>query len=584
MKSIKAKLVLMYLVLVFIVMMISGTFMIVNIRVQELERLETELLDFSNLAAGEIFGAEEDDDSEYVLQLANLIKTNGNRITADILSADGYNIDQEKAGTVYTSPAIAGAMLGKPTLGANKWGVRNQSFVDYALPYPYSANLTQDVRYIIYASVSTKPVQDRLIAVTMAVVVSVFLALTLAAVIGLLFANTLTGPIITLTKRAKEWSNGNLERQIEVKSKDEIGQLTRTFNEISRELSYTLRRITTEKNKMEILLYNMIEGVLAYDNNGILIEANYSAHEQLGIKNIRVLTLKELLDSLHIDIDTVTDINELKENTVQIGDKYINVISSPYYGSANSIEGVVLVLQDITKHKKLDDMRKEFVANVSHEIRTPLTTIKTYTETLLDGALFDTDTAENFLTVIDKETDRMTLLATDLLILSRFDNQQFDFKMAEVDLDEIIQRSIFQVELLAHKKRQTIEYKPPETKLFIVADSSRIEQVFVNILSNAVKYSNDNTEISVTVSVSERYYRVYVRDQGFGIPKEDLPRIFERFYRVDKARSREMGGTGLGLSIAKEIMEAHNFRISASSEVGAGTAMILRFNRNGLIV
>jgi len=224
-------------------------------------------------------------------------------------------------------------------------------------------------------------------------------------------------------------------------------------------------------------------------------------------------------------------------------------------------------------------MRKEFVANVSHELRTPLTTIKTYTETLIDGALVDTNVALDFLRVIDSEAQRMALLVTDLLELSKLDNKQLSLDLEILELNTLISQSVIQNSILAEKKNQCIQFSPYSNACFIEADSGRINQVLTNIINNAINYSPTGSSISIDVEDVDKYFRVYIKDNGMGIPREDLRRIFERFYRVDKARSRAMGGTGLGLAIAKEIMEAHNFRITANSELGKGTTMILRFNK-----
>jgi len=585
MKSIKYKLVFLYLTLVFIVMLVSGTFMIVSIRVQELERLETELIAFSNMIYGELLVNPDKREADYPDELASLVRTAGNNMEAVILTKDGYNLDPNTGQSVYKSTAITGAMLGKPSFDSNKWSfdiLNNRGgTMAYAMPYPYNPNLNLTVQNIIYVKISTETVTLRLLEVTRTVALAVFVALILAFVIGLLFASTLTGPIIMLTKKAKELAMGDLSKSIQAKSKDEIGQLTQTFNEMAKELSYTMESITTEKNKMEILLFNMKDGVLAYDKDGVLVEANYSAQEQLKIGNIKEMSFLEMAAAIDMEISEfdVKKLKDIKDTTVSVGDKFINMIFSPYYNIHNRIDGIVIVLQDITEHKKLDNMRKEFVANVSHEIRTPLTTVKSYTETLLSGGV-EGEMSEKFLSTIDKETDRMTLLVHDLLELSRFDNKQLSLELEVCDLNEIIETVCMQMTVLAEKKNQKLLYKMPETKYLVNIDTARINQVLVNILSNAIKYSPENTSISIHTDRTDRFYRVYIKDEGVGIPKEDLFRIFERFYRVDKARSREMGGTGLGLSIAKEIMEAHGFRISANSEPGNGTTMILRFNRH----
>ncbi|MCL2611308.1 MAG: ATP-binding protein, partial [Defluviitaleaceae bacterium] len=226
---------------------------------------------------------------------------------------------------------------------------------------------------------------------------------------------------------------------------------------------------------------------------------------------------------------------------------------------------------------RLDTMRKEFVANVSHEIRTPLTVIKTYAETLKDE-LTESEIAQNFLTTIDSEVDRITLLATDLLELSHFDNNQMTMTFEYRDLGQILSNSIKQVSVLAEQKNQKIISTIKENMIAYV-DSVRINQVFVNILSNAVKYSGENITIKVETKITKSHFHITIKDEGIGIPEEDVSHIFERFYRVDKARSREAGGSGLGLSIVKEILDAHQTSISVKSEKDKGTTFEMVFKK-----
>lgn len=236
----------------------------------------------------------------------------------------------------------------------------------------------------------------------------------------------------------------------------------------------------------------------------------------------------------------------------------------------------------MTEQKELDEMRKEFVANVSHELRTPLTTVKSYAETLLDGAIEDKNLAVSFLQVINNEADRMTALVQDLLELSRLDNKQVKFNFKSVNITQLIIKSVEQHQILAQKKNQKLDYSISNKKIVVNIDSERIQQVLSNVISNAIKYSPENAEINVKLYEEDDFALVSVSDTGFGIPESDLPRIFERFYRVDKARSRKVGGTGLGLAIAKEIMELHNGKIYAESEYGNGTTITLKFPKQSL--
>lgn len=238
-----------------------------------------------------------------------------------------------------------------------------------------------------------------------------------------------------------------------------------------------------------------------------------------------------------------------------------------------------MVIQDVTKQQKLDQMRKEFVANVSHELRTPLTTVKIYTETLLDGAIEDKENAIHFLGVMEKEADRMTALVQDLLELSRIDNKQIQLNFVKLDLRDVLEDVLEAQHVHIMKKGHLLSVKYDEmTPHMIKGDAFRIRQILHNILSNAIKYTDEEGKIKVSMIKEEGKIHICVKDTGMGIPKEDMERIFERFYRVDKARSRKLGGTGLGLSIAKELMTLHGGNIRISSEVGKGTMVCLTFN------
>jgi len=248
---------------------------------------------------------------------------------------------------------------------------------------------------------------------------------------------------------------------------------------------------------------------------------------------------------------------------------------APYVSQGDNLGGIIVLLQDVTKHEKFETMRKEFVANVSHELKTPITTIKSYTETLLDGAVEDGEMIRKFLNTINLETDRMTRLVGDLLQLSNLDSKQIKWDKKTMDPDDVINRVIYKLDMSIQKKQLKLAYVPIEEGIKVYADEDRIEQVLLNIINNAVKYTADRGSISIETSRIGRNLQIRISDNGIGIPDEDIPRVFERFYRVDKARTRDMGGTGLGLSIAKEIVEAHGGSISVSSSTKEGTEVVI---------
>ena len=264
---------------------------------------------------------------------------------------------------------------------------------------------------------------------------------------------------------------------------------------------------------------------------------------------------------------------------MQVEDSYINAIFVEYEEEeeTGSAAGLIVVLQDTTEQKQVEEMQKEFVANVSHELRTPITTIKSYVETLMEGAKDEPEIEDQFLHVINHESDRMTHLISELLELSRIDSRQIKLKREPVNLTEIVERSVYEHRILADRNQQKLEFKGPDKPYYILADTTRVEQVLRNLITNAIKYSPEKASITLGMRKKASRIEVYVKDTGMGIEKKEQERIFERFYRVDKARSRSMGGTGLGLAIAREIMDMHRGDIWVESDIGKGSTFWLSF-------
>lgn len=584
MKSIKVKLVILYLALVLIVMIVSGTFIQISIRNQEAYKIETQLRLYARILDEQII-----QQYKYAQQINEALNTPSpillrGDIQVSILFKDGTPISKNSE-SQYTSAAIISAIAGEENFRAweKTTDIRREEgrvgvWMSFATPTIIDETGEE---FIIYLRVNASSIEESLGDITNTIIIAVILAMILATVLGVLFASTLTGPISVLTKISKKMAQGNLEQEIPSYSDDEIGQLADSFNHMAKSLHKTMERMASDKNRMEIIIHNMSDGIIAFENNGEPIHANQASLDLLSFDKNEKLELNKIINALKLekkDISTFSNVIE-KDTTVKIDDKFINVSINTYKNTNGNVEGVVIVLQDVTRHKKLDNMRKEFVANVSHEIRTPLTIVKTYAETLLNTGIDDKEMAINFLNVINLEVDRMTLLATDLLELSKFDNKQLNMNMEDANLIHILKNSIRQTAVLAFKKSQNIIFKQDTEDMIVLCDHSRINQVFVNVLSNAIKYSEEGSNIEIECNEYKNNYEIQIKDYGIGIPKEDIPRIFERFYRVDKARSRSMGGTGLGLSIVKEILEEHKAEIYAKSEAGKGTTITIKFKK-----
>ena len=512
-------------------------------------------------------------------------------MSAHILNSQGETIasstvNDEADFQQYTNSAIISALNGKESFLAKSKITdslgQEKTVMSYSYPCKDSSN---KVLYIVYVQMDSEAIEESINQTTRTILVAVIIALVITTILGLLFANTITTPIAALTKKANLMAKGRLDQKVTVKGNDEIGQLTKSFNIMAKELRKTIVESEEQRNKLEIVLHNMTDGILAFDDKGQLIHINRSSYDMLEIDDVKI-SLKWLLDMFNIDISDVEK-NSVKELVVNgKDDKYISVAIIPYTLKKKKKQekpgGIIVVLHDITKHRQLDNMRQEFVANVSHEIGTPLTTIKGYAELLLDGAIDDKSVAMDFLKEINVAADRMKILRDDLLDLSRFDTKVNKLNKEDVNLVSLVSGCCRQNLIVADNKNQNIVFNPPEKPMFIYADPGRINQVITNIMSNAMKYSDNGSTINIKLKETEKYYHLEIQDNGIGMPKEALDRIFDRFYRVDKARSRAMGGNGLGLAIVKEIMDAHDGSIKVYSELGKGTTMVLIFPKSEL--
>jgi two-component system, OmpR family, sensor histidine kinase VicK len=411
------------------------------------------------------------------------------------------------------------------------------------------------------------------------ILTSLMFSIIISLILGYILSKTITVPVVNLMHKAQEVAKGNFDKLLDVKSEDEIGKLTKTFNYMASELKNTLTEISSEKSKIETILEYMTDGIIAYNIKGDVVHANPAAKKLLGVNSIEIpFNEFSKKHELGLSLEEIEYLNFSgnKEVSITTEDKYIKAYFAVFTDEEEKPEGIIIVLQDVTEQQKIENMRKEFVANVSHELRTPLTSIKSYTETLLDGAMEDRETTERFLGVVNSEADRMTRLVKDLLQLTRLDNQQMQWKLQSVSPVGLVKKSIEKLELEARNKDQQLKSYIIGDIPDIKADADRIEQVILNIISNSIKYTPAGGKITVYTSKLYDDVCFKVIDTGIGIPEKDIPRIFERFYRVDKARSREMGGTGLGLAIAREIVEAHNGAISISSEWGKGTEVVIK--------
>ncbi len=415
----------------------------------------------------------------------------------------------------------------------------------------------------------------------------VFLILTityvLICILIILFASkTIVNPLKKLIKSAEKISDGNdVEQDIKYldskKSKTEIDELYKAFNLMTSGLKENLNEVTRQKKQIETILLHMTDGIIAFNIDGSIIHINPAASRLLRITGSEN-TFDKIFKKLKVDINMEKIIYlenwTSTEVKVNVKDSYLNMFFAPFKDENDRPAGVMVLIQDITEHVKLDNMRKEFVADVSHELKTPLTSILGYAETLSETD-YDEEIRQKFLGVISSEAVRMTKLVNDLLTLSKFDNDNTEWEKTEFNLGELVKQCQQNLQIEMDKKNQKVECFVTANVPNVFADKDGIERVILNILSNSVKYTGEGGTIKIYVGFVYNDAYIKVIDNGIGIPEKDLDRIFERFYRVDKARTRAMGGTGLGLSIAKEILDRNDGRIDIKSKVHEGTEVVI---------
>ncbi len=399
--------------------------------------------------------------------------------------------------------------------------------------------------------------------------------------IGIFVAKVVVDPITKLINRVPKITAGEnvmLDYIEEGKRKSQTDELTNAFNIMTHELQENLKEVNRQKNQIETILLHMTDGVIAFDMDGNIMHINPAATDLLQLTQ-KDNTFEKIFSKINIDVNLEKTIYlenwTSSEQRAQVEDKYLNIFFASFKDEKDRPSGIIVVIQDITEHVKLDNMRKEFVADVSHELKTPITSIMGYADTLLEGE-YDKETKDKFLNVIASEARRMAKLVTDLLILSRYDSNKVKKEASEFDLGELVKKCQEKLQLEIDKKQHQVECFVTANVPPVKADKDGIERVVLNIMTNSIKYTPDGGNIKIYVGFVYNDAYIKVIDNGIGIPEEDLNRIFDRFYRVDKARTREMGGTGLGLSIAKEILDQNKGSIDIKSEKGKGTEVVIR--------
>ena len=574
-RSLHMKLVLILVLMIISVMAVVGTFLINSVSTFYLDSFYEQMQ--SVFTTDTILSMEEAAAENGADGLLTIIDAHRSRLGIDdysnyyILDGQGRFLDGSNPNITLTRTSnIISAMAGEAGMRSSV----SDSMMDVAVPVDMDGNDVVD--YIVYIADDKQEISDLSWRFFQIVMQAMMFGLLAAILLSFLLSKTITTPIERITEGAKSIAEGNFDQDLGVQSSDEIGELTRSFNYMARRLKSTVGEVQGERDKLNTLFLHMTDGVAAFTTEGKLIHMNPATENLLGVRMEDGLSFDEMFADLDMPNSDETAMRTFLTSEITRFGRVLSVTLAPY-GALDGEGGVIAVIHDITEQRRLDDARREFVANVSHELRTPLTNIRSYTETLLDAAGdIPLDTEKQFLGVISSESERMARIVTDLLTLSKLDYGRMELRMTRFSLADMLRNVANAMKLTAQDSGHELQVDTPDDLPAIVGDRERIEQVVVNILSNAVKYTPAGGHIRLAAcTVPNNRVRITVEDDGVGIPASDVPRLFERFYRVDKARSRAAGGTGLGLAIAKEIVEQHEGKIALASEYGKGTTVTI---------
>lgn len=421
---------------------------------------------------------------------------------------------------------------------------------------------TKDAKILVYVRYNLKEHLEMLENVRIIIANAIIIALIMTSLISIFLSKSITDPIKKLTKQAKLLADGDFNQVVDVNTDDEIGAFSSTFNYLVSVINERMDQLMEEKEKIETITKNIDEGLVALTAAGKIIHSNKKAFDLLG----------------EINPDEMLALYGGGETIIERRGKYLRLNFDEF--TEQNARGLIVAVQDITKQQQIDNMRKAFIADVSHELKTPLTSVISYAETIRDSEGLDEASRQKFLGVIVSESERMTRIVKDLLYLSSIDSAQQYLRYSEVDVRRLVEKCADNLRIQAERNFQKLELGRMDDVVAVI-DQDQTEQLVINILSNAIKYSSDGAKTTVELFDEGEVFRLVIADSGRGISEKDLEHIFERFYRVDKARSRAMGGTGLGLSIAKGIVELHGGSIYAESELGVGTTVTIILPKAG---
>jgi len=579
-KSFKFKLILSYILIVVLSLSLAAFLLDRNLEKNSLREIKSSLINQASLIEAQFnIDAFKRGDLSYLDALArNLSAKIQSRITL-INNRGRVLVDsQEPLGEVPAMESHLGRLEVKAALEGNIGTDIHRSSV-LKKDMLYVAVPIKDKGVVMGALRIALPLDsvDRMLSTTRRTIfLALIFALVFAFFLGSLIASGVTRPINRIISVSRKYSQGEFSRRILHDSKDEIGELAATLNKMAEDIEEKIREIKSQNQQIGAVFNSMIEGVIVADRSSRIVSINPA------VEKIFQVSLKDTQGKLFLEAIRNNDISEVINNVLEKGDsvsqeislvwpveKVFQINASPIFRK-DAVDGCLIVIHDITEIRRLETMRRDFVANVSHELKTPLTAIKGFVETLLGGALDDKEHSGHFLKIIQEHADRLNNLIEDLLSLSAIESRQIKQEIIEVNLKELTDKVLLGLESQCNKKAIKPVNDLPK-HLLVKADKDKIEQVLTNLIDNAIKFNQQKGLVKIYSQDLDDKIKVIVEDSGSGIPPKDIPRIFERFYRVDKARSRELGGTGLGLSIVKHIVELHKGSVGVESTEGLGS-------------
>lgn len=537
--------------------------------------------------------SKDDKDEVKIAEISKILQdypTGSSIVEARVLDSQGYilgttNQSQQSVVGTRTTEADAQQVLLTNTVYAYNFTEHDTRYWKIVSPISSTSGNSGNPIGIISVTTNIESRYTQVKDIGVIFVSSSLIAIILVIIITFLISQGITKPIAEMKKQTEKIAEGNYTGEVKIYSDDEIGQLGQAINDLSFKIKEAQESTESERQRLDSVLRHMSDGVIATDRRGRIVIMNTAALDILNLKSEKVIgipllsilpldekvTFRELLETqqerlIHLEEDGEDSIVQCEFSVIQ--------------RESGFISGLVCVLTDVTEQQKIDRERRNFVSNVSHELRTPLTSIKSYTEALVDGAWENKEIAPGFLKVIETETDRMMRMITDLLNLSRMDQNRLGLEKEFINMNELVLHIVNRFEMVLQsepyrEKNYRILTDITQRDLWVELDQDKITQVLDNIINNAIKYSPDGGRIIVRLMETHTDIIVSVSDEGLGIARKDIPHLFDRFYRVDKARSRAMGGSGLGLAIAQEVVQLHGGKIWVNSIENKGSTFFV---------